>query len=215
MAISATEFGMRLMEVVGAQVGVSYLSAPISTGYRDVKLMRELGLSKQALREQHPDTYRERVIAANSREASKYAQMARQLGRGKLVVNPAALSMPGWSQPDYMQFWEDTIRSYSLELIMAPGWELSSGARKEVVIALESMLPIFDITGRELSAADLMELDSLGRERLVKEGFDPALVGEYVPYINFEQVGHAPFSAVSTAQQLGDMAEQSRRHVRP
>ena len=36
MAVSGTEFGLKLMQVVGAQVGVTYMSAAISTGYRDL-----------------------------------------------------------------------------------------------------------------------------------------------------------------------------------
>ena len=215
MAISGTEFGMRLMEVVGAQVGVTYFSAPISTGLRDITLMRELGVSKQGLREQFPERYRNEVITPNSREAAKYAMMARQLGRGRLVVNPGALFMPGWNQPDYMRLWEETIRSYSLELVMAPGWELSTGARQEVVIALESLLPVYDIKGRELLAGDLMELDRRGRARLLKAGFAPEMVAEYLPEIDFTQVEPRPFSHEQAAERLGHLAEQSRRHVRP
>jgi hypothetical protein len=50
MITSGTEFGYKLMKAVGAQVGVTYLSAPISTGYRDLVLMRELGVDKSELR---------------------------------------------------------------------------------------------------------------------------------------------------------------------
>ena len=142
MQISGAEFGLRLMKVVGAQQGVTYLSVPITTGYRDLHLMREFGVGKLELRERFPKEYRERVIGPNEREAQKYAQMVRQLGLGKLVVNPGDLYVPDWTQEDYLKFWEETIRSFALEMAVAPGWVYSAGSRFEVATCLASMVPV-------------------------------------------------------------------------
>ena len=119
MITSGTEFGLKLMQVVGAQTGVTYLSAPISTGYRDLRLMRELGVGKGELREQFKDEYRERVTRPNEREAHKFAQMVRRLDGHRVVINPGELYVAEWSQADYMVFWEETIRSYCLEVALA------------------------------------------------------------------------------------------------
>ncbi len=213
MALAGTEFGLKLMHVVGAQMGVTYLSAAISTGYRDLSLMRELGVSKEELRQKYPLEYRERVIGPNEREAAKFAQMARELGRGRLVVNPAALTVPGWSQVDYMAFWEETIRTFSLEVILSPGWELSSGARREAAIALETGLKLLDIKGRELAAIDLMMVDTRMRSKLAAEGFVQAVIDSYVPVIDYEAIAPTFVDLTDQSQKLAQMAWQSKGHI--
>jgi Domain of unknown function (DUF4406) len=212
--ISSTEFGRRLMSSVGAQMGVTYLSAPISTGLRDVRLMRELGVSKQELRERFPSEYRKRVLEPNEREARKYAQMVRRLGGGDLVVCPGELYVPDWSQPDYWKFWEEVIRSFCLNMAVAPGWELSTGARLEVGIALQTMLRISDIRGNELGPRELQIIDARGRAGLLDEGFTPGEVSSYVPWIDFTRLSSDPGDFVDNIQAFTDIAVRHNDEVR-
>jgi hypothetical protein len=215
MINSGTDFGLRLMRAVGAQVGVTYLSAPISTGYRDLSLMRELGVSKQELRERFATEYRTRVIAPNEREAYKFAQIVRRLPDKGLVVNPGELFVPGWGQSDYLAFWEETIRSYCLELALSPGWEYSAGARFEAGIALQTNMRIMDIQGRDLSPEELMEMDRRARARLAREGFDRNLVESYIPRVNFLSLSADPAHLNENIQALADSHQQSSDVRRP
>jgi len=182
---SKTEFGMKLMRVVGATTGVTYVSVPITTGYRGLVLMRELGATKDELRTLYPGQYTERVIGPNEREAQKFANMVRKSGKGGLVINPGDLYVPDWTQRDYMIFWEETIRSFGMEVVLAPGWEYSAGARYEATVSLQSMLKVSDLRGRELSPADLQRIDERARVKLASEGFDQSVVDVYMPWIDF------------------------------
>jgi hypothetical protein len=186
VTISKTEFGLNLMNAIGAQAGVTYLSAPITTGYRDISLMRELGVTKDALRTIFPTEFRDRVIRPNEREAHKYAQMVRRRSsNGGVVVNPGALFVPDWSQRDYMNFWEETIRSYCMEVVLAPGWEYSSGARYEAAISLQTMLKLSDVHGHALSAVQLQQIDRRARNQLLSEGYSAQEIEAYMPMIDF------------------------------
>jgi len=197
------------MRAVGAQVGVTYLSAPISTGYRDLYLMRELGVSKAELRERFAKEYRARVIGPNEREAHKFAQMVRRLGDKGVVINPGELFVPEWTQADYLAFWEETIRSYCLEMVMAPGWEFSAGARFEAGLALQSNMKVSDVQGRELRARDLQAMDGRARAKLLGEGFALGLVDDYMPWVDFEALGADPANLANNIQALADSHRQS------
>lgn len=214
MITSSTEFGLRLMKAVGAQVGVTYLSCPISGGYRDLCLMRELGVGKEELRERYPKEYRERVISPNERESHKFAQMVRKLPGREVVINPGELWVPEWTQADYLAFWEETIRSFCLELALAPGWEFSAGARFETTMALQTNLRIIDIRGRELTARSLQALDGRARDRLVAEGFERGVVDGYIPWINFEALDADPAKLSENIQAFSDIAVRHNDEVR-
>lgn len=214
MITSSTEFGLRLMKAVGAQVGVTYLSCPISGGYRDLSLMRELGVSKQELRDRYLKEYRERVIGPNERESHKFAQMVRRLPGREVVINPGELFVPEWTQADYLAFWEETIRSFCLEMALAPGWELSPGSRFETSMALQTNLRIVDIRGRELSARSLQLIDARTRERLVQEGFERQTVDAYVPLIDFEALDADPARLSEHIQAFSDIAVRHNDEIR-
>jgi hypothetical protein len=202
------------MKAVGAQLGVTYLSCPISGGYRDLTLMRRYGVTKQELRAQYPKEYRELVIGPNERESHKFAQMVRKLPGRDVVINPGELWVPEWTQADYLAFWEETIRSFALELALAPGWELSPGSRFETSMAVQSNLRIVDIRGRELTAASLQAIDARTRERLVREGFDRKLVDEYVPLIDFGVLDADPANLTENIQAFSDIAVRHNEQVR-
>ena len=214
MEIASTEFGRQLMQVVGAQVGVTYVSAPLTTGLRDIRLMREKGVSKAELRSRYPQEYRRLVVGPNEREAHKYAQMVRRLGDRELVISPGELYVAGWTQPEYWRFWEEVIRSFCLEVVAAPGWELSTGARMEVGLALQTMLKVSDIRGRELGAKELQIMDARARAQLLREGFTPAEVEAYVPWIDFGELSADPAEFGESVRALSDIAVRHNQEAR-
>jgi hypothetical protein len=206
MITSGTEFGLKIMRAVGAQLGVTYLSAPISTGRRDLMLMQELGVGKEELRAKFPGEHRRRVIGPNEREVYKFAQMVRKLpGRG-FVVNPGELYVPSWTQSDYIAFWEEIIRSFCLEMVLAPGWEYSAGARFEAGIALQTNLTICDVRGRELSARDLSAMDGRARSELLRQGLSPDVIEAYMPWVDFTSLDADPARLAEHIQQFSDIA---------
>ncbi len=202
------------MRAVGAQLGVTYLSAPISTGWRDLMLMKELGVTKEELRAKYPQEHRRRVIGPNEREVYKFAQMVRKLeGRG-FVVNPGELYVPGWSQEDYIGFWEEIIRSFCLEIVLAPGWEFSAGARFEASLSLQTNLKVCDVRGRELSARELALMDGRARTKLLQHGFGPDAIEAYMPWIDFTALDADPARLGEYIQNFSDIAVRHNEEER-
>jgi hypothetical protein len=113
-----------------------------------------------------------------------------------------------------MEFWEQVIRSYSLEMVLSPGWELSSGARHEAIIALESHMLILNVNGQELGPDDLTELDYRAREKLFEEGHSEAQLTEYVVPVDFRAHATGLAGGLTAARRLADLAQTPRRSAR-
>jgi hypothetical protein len=202
------------MRVVGAQKGITYLSAPISTGLRDLALMRKYGVTKQELRERYPREYRAGVIAPNERESHKYAVMVRKLEGDRIVLDPGELYVPEWTQPDYWAFWEEAIRGFAVEVALAPGWAFSTGARLEAKVALQTSLRIIDVKGRELSADDLQVMDARARAHMLRDGWSQAQIEEYIPWMDFTAAGFDRSDYDDNIRAFSDIAERHNTEVR-
>lgn len=125
----------------------AYASSDLTTGRRFYDLLRETrardgGDLRQALGE---EGYRTRLFGPNSDAAIAFARRLRQqLGAGTLVVSPAPFSAPGWSQTEYLAFFEKMLRTRVNAAFFNDGWQFSSGCTFELAVAIDAGIPTFD-----------------------------------------------------------------------
>ncbi len=121
-----------------ASVRVIYLSGPITTG----------PLFLEAIRSGVGDA-RERAFDANSAALKATAARLRN-ERSEIVVEPASLNVVGWSQNDYIAFWEIFIERHVRLVMLMPGWQFSAGCAAEFAKATESGIRTETLEGLEL-----------------------------------------------------------------
>lgn len=143
---------------------VLYLSVPLTSGRRELRLLRsghDAGWTDLERAER-----RALVLEANKREAWVYAHLARARFPGTVVVDPSRLDHPSWGQDEYNSFWADLITERVSAVVAAPGWAFSRGARLELDLAVRLGLPIVTIEGAPLDAGDIAAADRAAHEEL-------------------------------------------------
>lgn len=197
---------IQVFEASGADEGLTYVSVPITTGIRELLLMRALGCSQQELREHHTEEWRRQVIQPNVWEARVYAARARSLHPEELVVEPARLYVPSWTQDDYAALWSHLISTYAVRMVVAPLWAFSQGARQEVLLAYGSV-PISSLLGQPLTATEITKEDSVARERLAEQGWADEVLDEYLPRLRLRTSSRSPVAktlSVHSARSISD-----------
>jgi hypothetical protein len=182
------ELLLEAFEAAGADDGLVYVSVPITSGPRELRLMAELRCTREELRSTHKDKWLSQVVGPNEGEAVSYAARIRALFPQQVVVEPARLHVSGWSQMDYGGFWEALIRKYALRLVATPHWAYSSGCRQEIEAALQIGLPILDVRGEVLTPEALAGADLEARRSAIELGFSAEEVDRYLPPISIGEV---------------------------
>src|SRR5262245_40225127 len=91
-----------------------YASSDLTTGLRFYRLLRESGArDPDDLRAKlGHEEYRRRLFEPNAAAAAEFAKSLRdRLGGKILVVSPAPLTVPEWTQDEYLEFFETLIRT--------------------------------------------------------------------------------------------------------
>jgi hypothetical protein len=120
-----------------------YVSGPITTGLRWV----------EAVEAGRGETDRAAVLAAN-REALIAAAARLRVETGRTVIEPASLSVRGWSQADYLELWTNLIERHVGEMRLLPDWPFSIGCVTEFVRASRHQVAIVTLEGAPVSRAD-------------------------------------------------------------
>ncbi|NNG17803.1 MAG: hypothetical protein HKM89_15115 [Gemmatimonadales bacterium] len=126
---------------------VVYASSPLTTGKRLYKLLERYGATdRDALKaEVGPEAVRRLVWDPNVDEATAFARRLRDALDGcPLVITPAPLRAPGWSQQEYYDFWGDLLRSRTSAAYFNHEWQYSNGCAYEFAVAKEAGIPTFD-----------------------------------------------------------------------
>lgn len=163
-----------------------YASSELTTGRRLYSLFKEYGVeSREELSAtMGEDDYRSQIWDPYVAEAEELASRLRRHLGGELVLTPAPFVAPGWSQPEYLEFWETLIRTRLQAIYFSVDWEYSNGCTFEFAVAHDAGLPTFEESGRPLSCNDgrakivaaITELEAQGfsvpglRENLVRLG---------------------------------------------
>jgi len=157
-----------------------YGSSELTTGKSLYKLLRELRLRdvaelKQALGEEE---LARRLWNPNIEEANAFAGRLRQRLGGALVVTPAPFAAPGWSQPEYLAFWETLIRTRFGAVYFNQSWQYSNGCTFEFAVARDCGISTLDADGHEISLERGMATIGQAAAELEAEGFDVARLRE-------------------------------------
>ena len=135
---------------------VIYLSGPITTGVRYAQQVRS-GVSA--------DAARERARQENIADLLATAKLLRKQ-RGEIIVEPASLDLPEWSQAEYHRLWEKLIERHARLVIFIPGWEYSVGCALEFAHASAQDIRTEALSGTPLSVNDGVALLSAASKDL-------------------------------------------------
>jgi hypothetical protein len=171
---------------LGGEKGIVYVTVPITTGLRELQLMRKFGCSRDVLKRDHPSDWMKYVKQPNEADAEAYALMVQLRYPDRLVLNPAALEVGTWSQDEYKTLWDDVIRVYCDTLVVTPDWAFSKGARDEVKSMVTYGRDVVDISGRRLTATFLRNADTQVRQHMEKLGWSVAAIDELLPPLGIE-----------------------------
>ena len=175
---------MQALVAAGADHNVAYLSVPITSGRREIALLKELGLTSPGLlRRDHRERWLREVVDLNNEDARRHAARLRaaEWNRGAIVVDPSRMQVDGWEQDDYNAFWVELMSRHVVRLVAAPDWAFSRGARGEVGYACALGLEVVDVTGSVHEVDDLVGLAESARDELRSDGWPAADVDQCLP----------------------------------
>ncbi len=154
-----------------------YVSSDLTTGKRLFSLLREFRVQgsselKEKLGEQR---YRSLLIDPNAAAANTFAhQLRARLRRDELVITPAPFAAPGWSQREYLAYWETFIRTRVKAVFFNDAWQYSNGCTFEFAVAQDAGLPTLDAEGRPLDLETGIEMVSEAVRELEGDAIEPA-----------------------------------------
>jgi hypothetical protein len=131
-----------------------YASAELTTGRRLYNALREFHVKTAADLKQlkGKDWYTTNIWDANVKSAQDFAAHIREKVGGKtLVITPAPFSASGWTQPEYLAFWEQLLRTRISSTWFKSDWQYSNGCTFEFAVSADAGLPTFDHEGNPLS----------------------------------------------------------------
>lgn len=151
-------------DCVLAGASAVYLSGPITTGLKHAKELRR-GADAASL--QH-------VKRSNINDLIATAKKLRRQ-RAEIVIEPASLHLPEWSQADYHLLWERLIERHIKLAIFMPGWEYSLGCAIEFAHAISRSIRTESLSGAPISLDAGIALLAAARDDLRADNADGAL----------------------------------------
>src|SRR4029077_3693901 len=105
---------------------VIYASSEITTGLRLYEELHERGLkTRDELKKQMGDSwYQTQIFDQNVALAIEFSEAVRAtLSDNTIVITPAPLSIPSWSQNEYLAFWEKLLRTRVRSVWFNRNWQ--------------------------------------------------------------------------------------------
>jgi len=133
-----------------------YCSAPITSGRRYLEWLksRQERHAIDELSRADRDLHLRQVIEPNRTHAKQIADRVRDRTK-KPVIDPTVVGpIDGWTQNNWVSFWEEVIARFACEVVLIDGWEYSYGCTHEFWFATSRALPCRDESGQPLSLAD-------------------------------------------------------------
>lgn len=119
-----------------------YISAPITTGTNFLDWYLTKGSLIGDSNEYKKAHYNE-IIKPNSERILKFHnELSRKTNAP--IIEPASFEMPGWSQADYLSYWEEVINRCVIKIIFMDGWCYSKGCTFEYHIGLKKGIELVD-----------------------------------------------------------------------
>lgn len=149
-----------------------YASSEFTTGWRFYELCRRYNVrSGDDLKKKLGDKYKTELLIPNTEEGIRFARSLREKGH-PIVLTPHPLAAPGWSQPEYLTFWEEVIRRKCHTVYFNERWEYSNGSSFEFFVGVKAGLPLFDHQGKPLSVQKGRGLIATAVRELESDGFE-------------------------------------------
>lgn len=98
--------------------------------------------------------------------------------RNDMLIDPTEVTVDGWSQREYMRFWAEVIELFADQMVMADGWELSTGCTFEFMLAWEIGIPVYDSECKLLDNSHVLELLNNAINTLDEVGRDSQMQAE-------------------------------------
>jgi hypothetical protein len=165
-----------------------YCSSELTTGLRLYKALRvqHLKTASELKKMMGQPWFETNIFGANMHSACDFAKIVRaQLHDNTSIITPAPFEAPGWTQPEYLGFWEALIRTRIKAVWFNENWEFSNGCTFEFAVAADAGIPTFDHLGRTLGrkqaiqslehAIAKLSSESFGTEKL-RENLERVLV---------------------------------------
>jgi hypothetical protein len=158
-----------------------YASTELTTGLRLYQILREKGMRTSAdLREKMGSSwFTANVWDPNVADALEFAEaILQEQDERTLVLSPAPFSAPGWTQQEYLAFWETLLRTRIKGVWFNRGWQFSTGCTFEFAVAQDARVPAFDNEGRPLDLGTAIRLITGAIDSLEADGFDATSLRE-------------------------------------
>jgi hypothetical protein len=160
---------------------VIYCSSELTSGYtlRKALLEHHLKTAAELKRQMGSDWFAKYIWDRNVKAAVDFAESVRANAPAKtLVITPAPFSAPGWSQHEYLAFWETLLRTRVRSAWFNRNWQYSNGCVFEFAVAKDAGLPTLDDEGKTLDRETGVALIENAIGQLEEEGFDTKSLGE-------------------------------------
>jgi len=158
-----------------------YVSTELTTGLRLYGAMRDCGVRTVAELEQvmGKDWYTANIREANLKAGSEFASRVRAHLDGKsMVITPGPFSAPGWTQLEYLAFWEQLVRTRTTCVWFNRDWQYSNGCTFEFAVAVDAGVPVFDHEGRTIDVRQGAHLIDGAIRSILENGFDATKLRE-------------------------------------
>lgn len=152
-----------------------YASTELTTGQRLYEVLHQTGTRTVAeLREKMGrEWFTSNVWEPNVAAALQFADDVRRAHEHRTpVITPAPFAAPGWTQPEYLAFWETLLRTRIKGAWFNRNWQFSNGCTFEFAVALDAGLSTWESDGRTLRVETAIELISEAIRVLDADGFD-------------------------------------------
>jgi hypothetical protein len=175
------EMAFSAMDCVLNREKAIYASAELTTGRRLYNALREFHVKSSTDLKQlkGKEWYTANIWDANVKSAQDFAAGVREkLGGKTSVITPAPFSAPGWTQPEYLAFWEQLLRTRISSSWFKSDWQYSNGCTFEFAVSINAGLPTFDHQGNPLSLRQGTELIEAAIRDLDSASLDTAKLYE-------------------------------------
>lgn len=174
---------LEALRCVGGNLGVVYVTVPITSGRRYFRLQQRLR-EGQITEDDFGSLQLDEVVIPNCSDAESWAEQARNSFRGRVVLDPSRLHRDGWSQNDYNALWSRVIDGFVDTLVATPNWAFSRGAHLEIQTGLTTNRRIADLNGGPYSHADLADDVVRARDELVSWGWSIQEAEQAIPELS-------------------------------
>jgi hypothetical protein len=172
---------------------VIYCSSELTTGARLYNALRQYNLktAKQLKQLMGESWFKATILEPNVNSAIEFAEAVRcSFPERTIVVTPAPFGAPGWSQHEYLAFWEELLRSRIKSAWFNRNWEFSNGCAFEFAVAHDAGLPTFDQGGNTIDLRAGIRALEAAVEALESEGIPCVKLRENLERLQAVRVGN-------------------------